>query len=417
MKILLYGLNFPPELTGVGRYSGDMAAWLSEAGHEVRCVTAYPYYPQWRIAEGRPAWRYSSEKWQGVTVRRCPLWVPRKPSGKSRLLHLLSFALSSSVMLWREALRFRPDIVWTVEPTSLGLAPALVASRLAGARSWLHVQDLEFNAAFRLGMLPRRLEGMVERSYRLLVRRFDVTSTISRTMARVFTELTGREPLLCPNWVDTNALYPLGRPSAFRAQLGLPEDAVVVLYAGAMGEKQGIEGLVAVARRFAQTPPASGLDRQAVHFVFAGDGFLRPWLEAQARELANVTLLPVQPEERLNELLNLADIHFLPQRADTTGFAMPSKLGGMLASGRPVVAQAVLDSEVVSHVAGCGKVVPIGAVEEAALAIRALAAEPGLRHAAGAQARRTAETELDRETLLQRLADVMGELVGKPRLA
>jgi colanic acid biosynthesis glycosyl transferase WcaI len=52
MKIRLYGLNFAPELTGIGKYTGEMAAWLAARGHEVRVVTAPPYYPAWKVSEG-----------------------------------------------------------------------------------------------------------------------------------------------------------------------------------------------------------------------------------------------------------------------------------------------------------------------------------------------------------------------------
>jgi len=52
MRILIHGINFSPELTGIGKYSGEMAEWLAAQGHEVRVVTAPPYYPQWNVAEG-----------------------------------------------------------------------------------------------------------------------------------------------------------------------------------------------------------------------------------------------------------------------------------------------------------------------------------------------------------------------------
>ena len=52
MKILLYGINFSPELTGIGKYTGELANWLAERGHQVRVVTAPPYYPAWKIAAG-----------------------------------------------------------------------------------------------------------------------------------------------------------------------------------------------------------------------------------------------------------------------------------------------------------------------------------------------------------------------------
>ncbi|MGZ3240169.1 MAG: glycosyltransferase [Burkholderiaceae bacterium] len=65
MKILIYGINYIPELTGIGKYSGEMAEWLAAGGHEVRVVTAPPYYPDWRVASGYSAWRYRRETRNG----------------------------------------------------------------------------------------------------------------------------------------------------------------------------------------------------------------------------------------------------------------------------------------------------------------------------------------------------------------
>ena len=95
MRILIHGVNFSPELTGIGKYSGEMAAWLAQRGHEVRVVTAPPYYPDWRVGEGYSGVAYRTEKWQGVLVYRCPLWVPARPGGLTRLMHLMSFAVAS----------------------------------------------------------------------------------------------------------------------------------------------------------------------------------------------------------------------------------------------------------------------------------------------------------------------------------
>ena len=86
MKILLYG---------IGKYTGEMAAWLAAAGHEVRVVTAPPYYPDWKVWPDYHASRYTHKVWKGVNVWRAPLWVPAKPSGLTRLLHLANFAVSS----------------------------------------------------------------------------------------------------------------------------------------------------------------------------------------------------------------------------------------------------------------------------------------------------------------------------------
>jgi colanic acid biosynthesis glycosyl transferase WcaI len=115
MKILLYGINFAPELTGIGKYTGEMAAWLVAQGHDVRVVTAPPYYPAWAVSPGYSGRTYRTEDWHGAKVLRCPLWVPSQPGGLKRLLHLASFALSSLPVMLGQVF-WRPQVVWVVEP-------------------------------------------------------------------------------------------------------------------------------------------------------------------------------------------------------------------------------------------------------------------------------------------------------------
>jgi colanic acid biosynthesis glycosyl transferase WcaI len=92
MHVLLYGINFAPELTGVGKYTGEMAEWLAARRAKVTVVTAPPYYPAWRVDSPHTWHLYRKENHDGVEVVRCPLFVPRRASGLKRILHLLSFA-------------------------------------------------------------------------------------------------------------------------------------------------------------------------------------------------------------------------------------------------------------------------------------------------------------------------------------
>ena len=167
------------------------------------------------------------------------------------------------------------------------------------------------------------------------MRAFDRVSTISaRMQARLVAKgLPPERTRLFPNWVDINDDLPASRMEAesARKELGLPTDKVVVLYAGNMGVKQGLEILVEAAW---------GLRKNsAIHFVLCGEGSARAYLERAARELRNVQFLPLQPPEKLNTLLNAADIHILPQRADAADLVMPSKLLGMLASGKVMLSR------------------------------------------------------------------------------
>lgn len=224
MRILLYCLNFAPEITGTGKYNGEMAHWLAQRGHAVRVVAAPPYYPQWAVAAGFSGWRYARQRLPGKPdVWRAPLWVPGKPTGARRMLHLASFALSSlPVMLWQAA--WRPDVVVVVVPTLFTAPTAWLVGHLSGARTWMHIQDFEVDAAFALGVLRqnrgRRLAGRVERA---LLRRFNRVSTISDNMlARLQDKGVDEEhAVLFPNWVDTDAIHPLPAPSPLRQELGI----------------------------------------------------------------------------------------------------------------------------------------------------------------------------------------------------
>jgi colanic acid biosynthesis glycosyl transferase WcaI len=334
-RILIYGLNFAPELTGIGRYTGDMAAWLAEQGHEIRVVTSYPYYPAWRLAPGCPTWRWSRETWRGVRLLRCPLWVPRRPTALTRILHLLSFALSSGPAAIGQALRFRPHLILTIEPSILTAPFALAAARLCGADTWLHVQDLELGAAERLGLLSRTrwIARSVAALYRRTLRSFRRVTTLSERMRAKLAEL-GRPAdaiELFPNWIDTATYRPVDA-TAMRHELGLAPDDVCVLYAGNLGEKQGVESLLDAAALLADDP--------RIRLVICGAGAARPRIEARFAAHPNVTLLDPLPDDRFVELLSAADIHVLPQRRDITHYVMPSKLLAMMASGRAIVAQA-----------------------------------------------------------------------------
>jgi colanic acid biosynthesis glycosyl transferase WcaI len=374
-----------------------MTEWLAAHNVAIRVVTAPPYYPAWSVSSGYSGKRYSKESLAGAEVYRCPIWVPRYPRAIKRILHLLSFAASSlPVVLW-QALTWRPDVVLVVEPP-LGAAPgARLAAALCGARSWLHIQDFEVDAAFDLGLLRApRLKRAILGVERWLMRRFDFVSTISDAMrARLKDKGVAAERIVAfPNWVDTGLIRPIRALNALRVELGILPDTRVVLYSGNMGEKQGLEIVLEVAQRFSAEPD--------VLFLMCGDGAVRPRIARAASALPNVRLIPLQSLERLNELLNLADLHLLPQRAAAEDLVLPSKLTAIMASGRPVVATARCGSDVARAAANGGIVVTPGDLAAFTGAIRSLLADDTLRDALGAAGRAYAVEHWERETVLRR---------------
>lgn len=404
MRILIYGLNYSPELTGIGKYTGEMSSWLASRGHEVRVVTAPPYYPAWSIREDYRGKLYRIEKLPGEPiVYRTPLYVPAKPTGLKRMAHLFSFMLGSLPVMLRQCF-WNPDIVFTVEPTFFGAPLALAVAKTTGAASWLHVQDFEVDAAFDLGLLPAHgpIHSIALSLEEFFTQAFTRVSSISHKMVeRALTKgVAEDQTILFPNWVDVDAIHPQPSttPNTFRTQLNL-QNKITLLYSGNMGAKQGLELLAPLAQSFESDP--------RVHFLFCGDGVFRPTLESLVANHTNVTLLPLQPFNRLNDLLNAADIHLLPQRAGAADLVMPSKLTGMLSSGRPVIATADPGTQVAHVVSGttpeeaCGLVVPAEDPTALHAAVQHLIDDAALRNQLGANARRYAVQHLGKQQVLE----------------
>lgn len=425
MRILIYGINFHPEPTGVGKYTGEMAHWLACRGHEVRVVTPPPSYPQWRIFSGYRAWRYSRETVRpqrgsgaldgpgahplsDMEIFRCPIWVPRNPLGLKRLLHLASFSLSSAPAILRQ-IGWSPNIVLLVEPTLFCSLQALLLARWSGAKAWLHVQDFEVDAAFGLGDFSgSRVRDWALAAERRILSAFDGVSTISKRMVDRLSAkgVDASRCVLFPNWVDTDEVFPLEGVSPFRKELGIPNSAVVALYAGSMGKKHGLDLLVEAASRLSH---CAGL-----RFVFCGEGPSRQMLGEKVKGLPNVTLLPVQPADRLNDLLNLADIHLLPQLADAADLVMPSKLTGMMASGRATVATALPGTQLFEALEGSGMVTPPGDVNAFTAALLRLSDDPILRAQLGQAAMNYAISHLSRHEILCHFERSMMNVCGVP---
>ncbi len=418
LRILIYGLNYSPELTGIGKYTGEMATWLAQRGHEVRVVTAPPYYPTWRIRDDyRGAWYRIEQEPDQPIVYRTPLYVPQRPTGIKRIVHLVSFMLGSLPVMLREMF-WQPEIVFTVEPTFFCAPLSLFVGKCAGAACWLHVQDFEVDAAFELGLLPAQgpVHDAALRTEKFFTFAFDRVSGISpRMVDRARAKgIPDNRAILFPNWVDVDEIYPLdrnaGRFNPVRRELAseVPgiEDKTLVLYSGNMGAKQGLELLAPLAETFASDP--------RIHFLFCGDGAFRPRLEELVAHRPNVTMLPLQPLERLNYLLNTADIHLLPQRASAADLVMPSRLSAMLASGRPVIATAHEGTQVAMVVEGRGLTVPAEDPDALHTAVLQLVDNKDLRLRLGRAAREYAVEHLGKQRVLEQFECDLNAAVAHP---
>jgi colanic acid biosynthesis glycosyl transferase WcaI len=403
MRILLVGINYAPDLIGVAKYTTELCEALTFLGHEVRVVTAPPYYPEWNIPPAYRGWGYRSEIINNVSVTRAPIYVPALPTGTRRLVHHASFALTSLWPVISAAIRWRPDVVFSVAPSLMSAAFSAWIARRVGAFSWLHLQDFEVDAAFDLGLLSnRRLRAPMVAVERKILRSFDCVSTISPPMLdRLAAKGVDKEKIQeFRNWTDTRKIEPGDRQTRLRKDLGFDDSHFIGLYSGTMSSKQGLELIIEAAKSLEQTDPK-------VRFVLCGDGPHKAVLQNLAVGLTNIQFLELQDGESFATLLNTADVHLIPQKAEAADLVLPSKLGSIFATGQPVIVMAKPGTGLAAEVGKAGVVIPPGDAPALAAALRRLAGNPELCSSLGKGAREIALLRWDKAAILSKFEQAM----------
>jgi colanic acid biosynthesis glycosyl transferase WcaI len=399
VRVLAIGINYWPETTGIGPFTTGRCEHLAKCGHAVTVCTTFPYYPQWRTWDGWRGRIRALQERNGVRIRRFRIYVPARVTPLRRILHEGSFIAASIAGAVGAQ---RPDVILTLSPP-LGLALAAISlSRRWGTPYVFHVADLQPDAAVELGMLRQRnLAHALYALERLAYRRAAMVSTLTDAMRKrlLAKGLPEHKVVLAPDWAAP-ALFSIPLTSggaAFRSHNHL-DGRVLVVHAGNMGVKQGLEVVVeaaAIARK--QNPE--------LMFLLVGDGAMRARLEESSRALAleNLRILPLLPSGEFHELLAAADLCLISQQRCVADNVFPSKLMTLLAAGKPVVASLSGGSEGARVLNQSGAGVCCEPENPAALlaAIAALGCDRERRDAMAASGRTWAALHWNRDAILR----------------
>jgi colanic acid biosynthesis glycosyl transferase WcaI len=391
LRILVVGINFAPEVTGIAPYTSALAAGLVARGHQVRALTAMPHYPEWRLRPGYDGWR-RSEVIDGVQVERLLHHVPKRPLGVGRLVSEITFGLRVLTARWG-----RPDVVIFVSPALFATRIAMVRARLGRLRNrcivW--VQDLYSRGIVEtagvdpndpVARIIRATEAAVLRQARAVV-------VIHEGFVGQAVELGARPEDLhvVRNWTHLRQRDGEDR-AAVRRRLGWRDGEVIALHSGNMGVKQALGNLVDAARL------ADERDAH-VRFVFTGTGSERDLLEERARALGvrRIRFLDTVAQHDFPATLDAADVLLLNEAPGLREMAMPSKLTSYFSAGRPVVAATDAASLSAREVETSGAGVRVDPADPAALLdeIERIVGDSDLMAQLGGNGRRYSSERLD----------------------
>lgn len=343
---------------------------------------------------------------EGVTILRV-----RSTSYDRRRLSLraLNYVTYLAQSLRCGLVQRRPDVVLCMtDPPMIGDV-ALVVARRFRAPLVVVSQDIFPEVAVEL----KRLENpVIVTLLRVLVgfylKRADRVIAIGQTMSDrlVHKGVPPERIRIIPNWVDTTVIQPSARDNDWTRANGLT-DRFVVMHSGNVGHAQDLDSLIRAATFLRDLPRLS--------IVVIGMGARHAELVrlAERLEVDSVVFLPYQPRSSLSLSLSTADLHVVGLAQGLSGFVVPSRVYGILAVGKPIIAAAEVDSETAQLITsvGCGVVVPPGRPELLAAAIRGAYEGRFDLEEMGVRAREFVSGEASTAVAVSRYRDVLAELI------
>lgn len=331
MKITIISLNYYPEDTAIGLYSTQMAEFLSK-NHNVEIVTAFPYYPQWKIYPSylKKSYFLKEEK-DGIIIHRSRQYVPSNPSFLKRILLMSTFTFGALINIFR--LKNKPDLVISIIPFTSSAFIGILCKWLFKSKVWTHVQDFEFDAAVESGLMNKSifLQSLLFKIEKTVLNNSDIVSTISESMISKLKFKTNSTTYFLPNWIEDDF------SSENAAHEYIDKKKFNVLYSGNIGEKQDWNFFLNVVK--------STTDKEIV-FTIVGDGSKKAEIEKLCESFSNVKFFSPVPFSELPSLLSAADVHILFQKKDVIDTVMPSKILGMLASKKVSIVTGNQNSEI-----------------------------------------------------------------------
>ena len=333
LRLVVLCPHFSPDLAPTGVVMTRIVTELAARGHELHVVTSLPWYRNHAIEPGWGGrlWRTEKTEW-GSIIRVHPFPGKSKSNLLRRAIGFLAFSYAVGIRsVHADGFPFKVDGVLAMSPPlTLGLT-GWFTKIIRRAPLVFNIQDVFPDAAIQTGAISNKnIIAAAKWLERVSYKRSDAVVLLSQDLRinianKIDAKYHDRLHVI-PNFVDTVAITPQDRMTAYRNELGIG-DQLVVMYAGNVGFSQSLNLVVEAAAKFPE-----------IAFVINGDGAARKKLQEDCAQLANVHFGDYQPIERLSEVLATGDIHLVPLRTGLASVSVPSKSYSILAAGRPMLA-------------------------------------------------------------------------------
>ncbi len=331
MKLLILSQYYPPEHGAPQNRLHDLAVRLNRLGVEITVLTAMPNYPLGAVF---PAYRgklLCEENIDGVRVVRSWIFPAKTKRSIPQLLSYFSFVFSSIPAAF---LRIGKTDYLLCEspPIFLGFS-AVIISFMKRAKLIMNISDLWPESALQLGLIKRGLIFDILESFELfLYRRSTLVSCQTEGIAdSIAKRAKSAKTLFFPNGVDLDLFKTQKKSAEFRKKHGIPQNSILVGYAGNHGRSQALSQIIDAARL---------LDPLKFHFAFFGDGAEKNDLRSMAENfgMSNILFLDSFPRNDMPFLLSQFDLAVVPlKNIPLFDGARPSKMFELMACGVPFV--------------------------------------------------------------------------------
>jgi colanic acid biosynthesis glycosyl transferase WcaI len=405
VRVLILNQFFYPDISATSQLMTDLAEDLTVYGAQVTALSGrYPY-----VGEGLFP---RQDEYKSIRILRAGSLPFSRARFFRRAFSYFSFYFSA---LWQLLRAPRQDIILVLTtPPLIGLV-ALSAKWLRGTRVVQLVQDLYPEVAVELGLLPPRhpVTWLSRWLARFIFRHVDAVIVLGECMRKRLLALGVDHTRLhvIQNWASSTEIRAIDRNgNPFVREQGL-NGSFTVLYSGNMGQAHDFRSIRAALKEFASDA--------GIQWVFIGSGPKRQELEQFLREnkIPNARVLDYQPREALSYSLGCADISIVSLVGRLEGLVVPSKLYGVMASGRPVLYVGPTSGEAARTILenDCGFICDNADTDAFIAAIRTARSDPAASEQMGRRARAAFEATFDRPILTRRYFELLCSMHEQPR--